>query len=123
MTAQPRFNSEGLIPAIAQDATTGEVLTLAFMNLEAWDRTRATGLATFYSRSRRRLWQKGETSGNTLRVEEIRLDCDSDAVLLRVQPAGPACHTGARSCFFEPVEPSDQPRTSVAKRTSRRGHR
>lgn len=103
MTAAPRFGPDGLVPAVAQDAATGEVLTLAYMNSEAWYRTRKTGLATFYSRSRRRLWQKGETSGNVLRVREIRLDCDQDAVLLRVEPSGPACHTGARSCFFEAV--------------------
>jgi len=105
VTATPRFDRDGLVPAIAQDAATGEVLTLAYMNAKAWERTRETGLATFFSRSRQRLWQKGETSGNVLRVRAIRLDCDQDAVLLSVEPSGPACHTGARSCFFDIVAP------------------
>jgi phosphoribosyl-AMP cyclohydrolase len=103
VTLSPTFGPDGLVPAIAQDATTNEVLTLAYMNAEAWARTQETGLATFFSRSRQRLWQKGETSGNVLRVREIRLDCDQDAVLLLVDPAGPACHTGARSCFSEGI--------------------
>ncbi len=89
----------GLVPAVAQDAETGEVLTLAYMDDEAWRRTRETGRAWFHSRSRG-LWEKGATSGNYLDVLEIRLDCDHDAILLRVRPHGPACHTGARSCFF-----------------------
>lgn len=85
--------------AIVQDAGDGRVLMLAWMDAEAERRTRETGEAWFWSRSRGRLWRKGETSGNTLAVEEIRDDCDGDALLLRVRPAGPACHTGARSCF------------------------
>jgi phosphoribosyl-ATP pyrophosphohydrolase/phosphoribosyl-AMP cyclohydrolase len=85
--------------AIVQDAADGRVLMLAWMDDEALLRTRETGEAWFWSRSRRRLWRKGETSGNTLAVEEIRDDCDGDAILLRVRPAGPACHTGSRSCF------------------------
>jgi phosphoribosyl-ATP pyrophosphohydrolase/phosphoribosyl-AMP cyclohydrolase len=85
--------------AIVQDATDGRVLMLAWMDDEALRRTRETGEAWFWSRSRRELWHKGETSGNTLAVEEIRDDCDGDALLLRVRPAGPACHTGSRSCF------------------------
>jgi phosphoribosyl-ATP pyrophosphohydrolase/phosphoribosyl-AMP cyclohydrolase len=85
--------------AIVQDAADGRVLMLAWMDDEALLRTRETGEAWFWSRSRRRLWRKGETSGNTLAVEEIRNDCDGDAILLRVRPAGPACHTGSRSCF------------------------
>jgi phosphoribosyl-AMP cyclohydrolase len=101
---EPAFGADGLVPAIAQDRTTGEVLTLAYMNHDAWERTRQTRLATFWSRSRQRLWQKGETSGNVLRVHGIRLDCDGDAVLLLVDPTGPACHTGARSCFFNEVD-------------------
>jgi phosphoribosyl-ATP pyrophosphohydrolase/phosphoribosyl-AMP cyclohydrolase len=88
-----------LIPAIVQDAATGRVLMLAYMDDEALRRTRESGQAWFWSRSRRRHWRKGESSGNTLAVEEIRDDCDGDAVLLRVSPAGPACHTGAESCF------------------------
>ena len=85
--------------AIVQDATDGRVLMLAWMDDEALRRTRETGEAWFWSRSRQKLWHKGETSGNTLAVEEIRDDCDGDAILLRVRPAGPACHTGSRSCF------------------------
>lgn len=90
--------SKGLVPAVAQDAETGEVLMLAYQDEEAWTRTVATGRAWFHSR-RRGLWEKGATSGNVLHVTEIRLDCDRDAVLLRVRPSGPVCHTGARSCF------------------------
>jgi phosphoribosyl-AMP cyclohydrolase / phosphoribosyl-ATP pyrophosphohydrolase len=88
-----------LKPAIVQDAGDGRVLMLAWMDEEAERLTRETGEAWFWSRSRQQLWRKGETSGNTLAVEEIRDDCDGDALLLRVRPAGPACHTGARSCF------------------------
>jgi phosphoribosyl-AMP cyclohydrolase len=94
---RPDF-SKGLVPAIAQDAETGDVLMLAYQDEEAWDRTIATGRAWFHSRQRG-LWEKGGTSGNVLEVVEVRLDCDRDAVLLRVRPAGPTCHTGARSCF------------------------
>lgn len=88
-----------LRPAVVQDADTGRVLMLAWMDEEALRATRETGEAHFFSRSRRRLWRKGETSGNTLAVEELRDDCDGDAVLLRVRPNGPACHTGSVSCF------------------------
>jgi phosphoribosyl-ATP pyrophosphohydrolase/phosphoribosyl-AMP cyclohydrolase len=88
-----------LLPAIVQDAESGRVLMLAWMNEEALRLTRETGEAHFFSRSRGRLWRKGETSGNTLAVEELRDDCDGDAILLRVRPAGPACHTGSLSCF------------------------
>ena len=88
-----------LVPAIVQDAASGRVLMLAWMDDEALRRTRATGEAHFFSRSRGRLWRKGETSGNTLAVEELRDDCDGDAILLRVRPAGPVCHTGSESCF------------------------
>ncbi len=102
---QPRFNGDGLITAVVQDAATSEVLMVAHMNRAAWDATRRTGRATFFSRSRQRLWEKGETSGNTMHVHEIRLDCDANSVLLRVAPDGPACHTGERSCFFTVVEP------------------
>ena len=96
--SSPDF-SKGLVPAVAQDADTGEVLMLAFMDEEAWWKTLETHRAWFRSRTRG-LWEKGATSGNYLDVVEVRLDCDSDAVLLRVHPHGPACHTGARSCFF-----------------------
>jgi phosphoribosyl-AMP cyclohydrolase len=95
-----KYDSRGLITAVAQDAESGEVLMVAWMNAEALRLTRETGEAHFWSRSRSELWHKGATSGNVLRVEEIRVDCDGDTLLLRVRPAGPACHTGARSCFF-----------------------
>lgn len=95
-----RFNEEGLIPAIVQDVRTREVLMLAYMNREALERTLATGETHFWSRSRRALWHKGETSGNVQKVIEIRVDCDGDALLVLVEPAGPACHTGAYACFF-----------------------
>jgi len=100
----PRFDGAGLLTAVAVDAASGELLMLAHMDAEALARTRETGLAHFHSRSRGRLWLKGETSGNVLRVREIRVDCDQDAVELRVDPAGPACHTGARSCFFRRLD-------------------
>ncbi len=102
MTADDvKYDEHGLAPAIVQDATSGEVLMLAWMNRESLAQTLATGQATFWSRSRNELWVKGAISGNTQAVKAVRLDCDKDAVLLRVDPAGPACHTGARSCFFE----------------------
>ena len=99
-----RFDERGLVPVIAQDATTGAVLTLAYANREALDRTLASGEAHYYSRSRGELWRKGATSGNTQRVVEVRLDCDGDALLYRVEPRGPACHTGEETCFFTTVE-------------------
>jgi phosphoribosyl-AMP cyclohydrolase / phosphoribosyl-ATP pyrophosphohydrolase len=93
------WDAQGLAPAIVQDAASGEVLMLAWMNRESLRRTLETGMATFWSRSRGELWVKGATSGNTQAVRAVRLDCDRDAILVRVDPAGPACHTGARSCF------------------------
>ena len=95
----PGRGPDGLVPAIVQDAATGRVLMLAWTNEDALRRTRETGEAWFWSRSRGELWHKGETSGSTLAVEELRDDCDGDAVLMRVRPAGPACHTGSLSCF------------------------
>ncbi len=94
-----RFDERGLVPAIVQDARTREVLTLAYMNEESLRRTLAEGETWFWSRSRSELWHKGATSGNTQRVVEVRLDCDSDALVVLVEPRGPACHTGADSCF------------------------
>jgi phosphoribosyl-AMP cyclohydrolase len=95
----------GLVPAIIQDSSTGQVLMLGFMNDEAFAETRRTGEAVFFSRSRNRLWRKGESSGHVLRVKEIRIDCDADALLLRVEPLGPGvCHEGYRSCFFRRIE-------------------
>lgn len=99
-----KFDANGLVPAIAQDAETGEVLMLAWMNREALERTLAEGRATYWSRSRRKLWTKGETSGNVQEVVEVRIDCDEDTVLLRVRQKGGACHKGYRSCFYRHVE-------------------
>jgi phosphoribosyl-AMP cyclohydrolase len=96
---------DGLIPAIVQDARTGEVLMLGFMNEEAYEATRSSGAVTFYSRTRGKLWRKGEQSGHTLRVREVRVDCDADTILVRVDPAGPGvCHEGYRSCFFRRLD-------------------
>jgi phosphoribosyl-AMP cyclohydrolase len=109
--------SGGLVPAIVQDSRTGEVLMLGFMNAEAFAETLRTRAAVFFSRSRKRLWKKGETSGHLLRVVEMRIDCDADALLLRVEPAGPGvCHEGYRSCFFRQMEEDGSIRT-VEERT------
>ena len=99
-----KFGADGLVTAVAQDAASGEILMLAHMNQEAFDLTAESGEAHFWSRSRQTLWKKGETSGNILRVKEIRVDCDQDAVLLLVEAAGPACHTGRRTCFYRRLE-------------------
>lgn len=100
----PKFDQNGLLSAIVQDAGSGDILMVAFMNEEALARTRETGIAHFWSRSRGTLWMKGETSGNTLSVEEIWVDCDQDALVIKAKPAGPACHTGARTCFYRKLE-------------------
>jgi phosphoribosyl-ATP pyrophosphohydrolase/phosphoribosyl-AMP cyclohydrolase len=97
------WNKQGLVPAIVQDAQSGVVLMLAYMNEEALRLTQETGEAHFWSRSRRELWHKGATSGNVQRVREILIDCDADTILLKVDPAGPACHTGETSCFHRSV--------------------
>lgn len=104
-----RFDEQGLVPCVMQDWRTGEVLTLAYMNDEALERTRATGEVHFYSRSRDEIWHKGETSGNVQRVRQIRYDCDADAIVALVDSAGPACHTGQRSCFYRDLEGSADP--------------
>ncbi|BCX89748.1 phosphoribosyl-AMP cyclohydrolase [Methylomarinovum tepidoasis] len=102
---QVKWNADGLVPAIAQDAASGEVLMLAWMNREALAATAAEGVAVYWSRSRNRLWRKGETSGHVQKVRELRLDCDGDAILLKVeQMGGIACHTGRRSCFYRRLE-------------------
>jgi phosphoribosyl-AMP cyclohydrolase / phosphoribosyl-ATP pyrophosphohydrolase len=105
------FDAQGLVPVVVQDWRSGEVLTLAYANAEALDRTRETGELHLWSRSRQELWHKGATSGNTQAVKALRIDCDGDALLALVEPAGPACHTGARSCFFsgdlEPPAPHE----------------
>jgi len=98
------WDERGLAPAIVQDSETGEVLMVAWMNSEALRLTKDSREVWFWSRSRSELWHKGATSGNVMRVQEIRVDCDSDTLLLRVNPAGPACHTGERSCFYQTVE-------------------
>jgi len=98
------FDEQELLPAVAQDATTGDVLMLAYVSAEALARTRETGLAHYYSRSREELWQKGKTSGHVQEVEEVRVDCDGDAVLYLVDQTGGACHTGHESCFHRTVD-------------------
>ena len=98
-----RFDEQGLVPCVVQDRGTGEVLTLAYMNLEAFRQTLRTGEVHFWSRSRGELWRKGATSGNTMRLRELRVDCDGDALVALVDPSGPACHTGARSCFHRSI--------------------
>ena len=103
------FDERGLAPCVIQDAGTGEVLTLAWVNAEALERTIATGEMHLWSRSRDELWRKGATSGNVQRVRELRYDCDADAVLALVEPAGPACHTGERTCFFRAADGAPQP--------------
>ena len=108
------FNEQGLLPAIAQQHDTGEVLMMAWMNREALEETLRTGRVCYWSRSRRRLWRKGETSGQVQHLKELRLDCDGDTILLLVDQQGPACHTGRRSCFYnvlrgDRVEVADAP--------------
>lgn len=106
MNIQPNFSKmNGLVPAIVQDYTTGEVLMLAYMNESSWNATLATGKATYFSRSRQSLWVKGETSGHFQIVKEIRIDCDEDTILLKVeQIGGIACHTGNKTCFYRKIE-------------------
>jgi phosphoribosyl-AMP cyclohydrolase len=107
----PIFDERGLIPAVVQDILTGQVLMLAWMNRQALDLTRQTGQAHFWSRSRQELWRKGATSGNTLKVVDVRIDCDQDAVLVLAIPAGPTCHTGNTSCFYRKVTENDDLQT------------
>jgi phosphoribosyl-AMP cyclohydrolase / phosphoribosyl-ATP pyrophosphohydrolase len=104
LTGQIRFGMDGLAPAIVQDARTKELLMLAYVDAEALRRTLATRTTWFWSRSRKEYWNKGGTSGNTQAVVEVRYDCDADALLLLVDPAGPACHTGATSCFHNRLD-------------------
>jgi len=100
----PKFDDRGLLTCVVTDAATGEVLVVAFMNEAAVQKTLATGRVTFWSRSRQQLWTKGETSGNFLEVEEVLVDCDQDALVVKATPAGPTCHTGERSCFYRRIE-------------------
>jgi phosphoribosyl-AMP cyclohydrolase len=106
--ASLRFDDRGLLPAIAQDHATGEVLMLAWMNAESVARTLATGDVTYWSRSRAAFWTKGETSGNRQRLVEMRIDCDRDCLLVIVDQTGPACHTGRRTCFFTAIEGGEE---------------
>jgi len=113
-----RFDEDGLVPCVMQDASTGEVLTLAYMNEEALARTRETGAMHFWSRSRGELWRKGETSGNTMRLRALRYDCDEDALVALVDASGPACHTGERSCFYRgELEPQPAEALAALERT------
>lgn len=105
LTLNPRYDDNGLITTVVTDAGQGDVLMVAHMNAQALALTIETGLAHFWSRSRQSLWKKGETSGNMLEVRDIRIDCDQDAVWIKAVPAGPTCHTGARSCFFRRIGP------------------
>ncbi len=100
----PKFDDRGLVAAVVTDSVSHEVLMVAFMNEEALEKTMLTGKAHFWSRSRDKLWMKGETSGNVLEVEQMLVDCDQDAFVLKVRPAGPTCHTGSRSCFYRQLE-------------------
>lgn len=104
LALDPRYDAAGLLTAVVTDRATGALLMVAHMNAEALAATQASGEAHFWSRSRARLWKKGETSGNVLRVVELRIDCDQDALWVIADPAGPACHTGATSCFYRRVE-------------------
>ncbi len=119
---EPRFDERGLVPCVVQDAERGTVLMLAWMNAEALKLTRETGVVHFWSRSRQALWKKGETSGNTLALVELRIDCDLDTVLVRARPAGPTCHTGTTSCFFHRDDGPDDdgvPAVSVLEQLDR----
>ncbi len=116
LSFQPRFDASGLLTCVATDATTGELLMVAHMNEEALRKTIDTGEAWYFSRSRKALWRKGETSGHVQRVLEIRTDCDQDAVWIKVEQVGAACHTGRRSCFYRKIEKADGgPRLAFAE--------
>ncbi|HYH62347.1 MAG TPA: bifunctional phosphoribosyl-AMP cyclohydrolase/phosphoribosyl-ATP diphosphatase HisIE [Solirubrobacterales bacterium] len=108
-----RFGDDGLVPCVVQDSRTGEILTLAYMNEEAYGLTLETREVHFWSRSRQELWRKGATSGNTLALEELRVDCDGDALVALAVPAGPACHTGERSCFYRDAESGGTPEPAL----------
>ena len=114
------FDERGLVPCVAQDFASGEVLTLAYANEESLRLTLETGELHFYSRSREEIWRKGETSGNVLRLRQLRYDCDGDAVVALVEPSGPACHTGERSCFFRAIDGEPEPAAHEALATLER---
>ena len=109
----PKFDVNGLLSAVVLDSQSHQVLVVAFMNAEALAKTRETGNVTFWSRSRGKLWMKGETSGNVLKVEEIYVDCDQDALVIYAKPAGPTCHTGRTSCFYRKLDPSAPDETAL----------
>src|ERR671911_1865412 len=113
--AKIRFDERGLVPCVMQDARTGEVLTLAYMNEDALRLTVETGEMHLYSRSRDEIWHKGSTSGNVQRVHQLRYDCDGDAIVALVEPAGPACHTGERSCFYRDLEGTASPEVDAPR--------
>jgi phosphoribosyl-ATP pyrophosphohydrolase/phosphoribosyl-AMP cyclohydrolase len=113
MFEQLKFDEQGLIPVVAQDHASGEVLTLAYVNEESLRLTIETGELHFYSRSREEIWHKGETSGNVLRLRQLRYDCDGDAIVALVEPTGPACHTGNRSCFYRDLDGDGEPAPAV----------
>ncbi|MFC5971522.1 phosphoribosyl-AMP cyclohydrolase [Halomarina salina] len=117
------FDQDGLVPAVAQDVTTGEVVMLAYASPEAVEQTHETGLAHYYSRSREELWQKGATSGNVQHVEEVRVDCDADALLYLVDQEGGACHTGHESCFYRSVEDVEATETGATTEVTDVGER
>jgi phosphoribosyl-ATP pyrophosphohydrolase/phosphoribosyl-AMP cyclohydrolase len=110
---QVKFDERGLVPCVAQDFASGEVLTLAYVNEESLQLTVETGELHFYSRSREEIWRKGETSGNVLRLRQLRYDCDGDAIVALVEPTGPACHTGKRSCFYRDLDGDGEPAPAV----------
>ncbi len=119
-TVDIEFGDDGLVPAVAQDADTGEVLMLAYVSPEALERTVDTGRAHYYSRSREELWEKGATSGNTQSVVDVRVDCDADTLLYEVEQDGGACHTGYRSCFHRSVQGTDDGETVAVETTGER---
>ncbi|MEM7700629.1 MAG: phosphoribosyl-AMP cyclohydrolase [Pseudomonadota bacterium] len=110
----PKFGADGLIASVVLDSNTKEVLVVAFMNADAIAATRTSGNVTFWSRSRKKLWMKGETSGHVLKVDRILVDCDQDALVIYAQPAGPTCHTGARSCFYRQLDPRADDETALS---------
>ena len=111
----PKFGADGLVSAVVLDAQSNEVLVVAYMNADAIAATRESGNVTFWSRSRQKLWMKGETSGHVLKVERILVDCDQDALVIYANPAGPTCHTGARSCFYRALDPSAPDETALSR--------
>src|SRR5215204_5262192 len=113
--AAVRFDEHGVVPCVMQDWSTGEVLTLAYMNEEALRRTLASGEMHFFSRSRQEIWHKGQTSGHFQRVRQLRYDCDGDAIVALVDPVGPACHTGERSCFYRDLEGTASPEVDAPR--------